>query len=28
MAMVEDDDDEITNPAYNFLPGNIWRDDD
>jgi hypothetical protein len=29
MAMMEeDDDDEITNPAYNFLPGNIWRDDD
>jgi len=29
MAMMEEyDDDEITNPAYNFLPGNIWRDDD
>ena len=30
MAMVENryDDDEITNPAYNFLPGNIWEDDD
>jgi hypothetical protein len=29
MAMVEDryDDDEITNPAYNFLPGNIWYND-